>query len=241
MSDALKFEQDGAIARLTIDRPDAGNMFTLDMVREVAEMVARAGADSATKAIVLRGEGDDFCRGRDLSAAPEHGPTTAMEMRTALMAPILGAYAAIKGAPVPVIAVVRGLANGFGCALAAVCDVTIAAADARFALPEMKNDLPPTLAMYAHLDRIPTKSLLWLVYSTGQIDAAQALAHGLVSHVAPDAELDQTVEDFLAQLTACDREAIVTCKSYLGHARQMDSAAASDLAGNLLSVVLSSR
>jgi enoyl-CoA hydratase len=241
MSDALKFEQDGAIARLTIDRPDAGNMLTLAMVREVAELVARAGADPATKALVLRGEGDDFCRGRDLGTAPEHGPTTAMEMRSALMAPILGAYAAIKGAKVPVIAVVQGLANGLGCALAAVCDVTIAADDARFALPEMKSDLPPTLAMYAHLDRIPTKSLLWLVYSTGQIDAAQALAHGLVSHVAPAAELDQTVEDFLAQLTARDREAIVTCKSYLRHARQMDSAAASDLAGNLLSVVLSSR
>ena len=140
-----------------------------------------------------------------------------------------------------VIAVVQGLANGFGCALAAVCDVTIAAHDARFALPEMKNDLPPTLAMYAHLDRIPTKSLLWLVYSTAQIDAGQALAHGLVSHVVPAAELDKTVEDFLVQLTARSREAIVTCKSYLGHARQMDSAAASVLAGNLLSVVLSSR
>ncbi len=241
MSDDLKFEQDGAIARLTIDRPDKGNMLTLAMVREVAETVAKAGADTATKAIVLRGNGKDFCRGRDLSAAPEHGPTTALEIRSALMEPILGAYAAIKGAPVPVISVVNGLANGFGCALSAVCDVTIAADDARFALPELKADLPPTLAMYAHLDRIPTKSLLWLVYSTGQIDAAQALAHGLISHVAPAADLDKTVEEFLAQLSGRSREAIITCKKYLGHARLMDTNAASDLAGNLLSVVLSSK
>jgi enoyl-CoA hydratase/carnithine racemase len=241
MTDGLTFHQDGAVARLTIDRPDAGNMLTLAMVSELADMVAGAGADGATRAIVLSGAGDDFCRGRDPAGAPENAPTTALEMRSRLIEPILGAYRAIQDAPVPVIAVVQGLANGLGCGLAAVCDVTIAADDARFALPEMRANLPPTLAMLANIDRIPGKSLLWMVYSTGEIDARRALDHGLVSQLAPAAELDAVAEEFITGLIGRNREAIVTCKRYLGHARLMDPAAAHDLAGNMLSVVLASK
>ncbi len=241
MSDGLEFRQDGAVARVTINRPDQGNMLTLAMLGELAAMVADAGADPDTRAIVLRGAGDDFCKGRDPAGAPEKGPTTALEMRGALIEPILGAYSAIQNAPVPVISVVQGLANGLGCGLAAVSDVTIAADNARFALPEMRANLPPTLAILANIDRIPGKSLLWMVYSTETVDAAQALAHGLVSRLAPAAELDAVADGFVAGLVEKNREAIVTCKRFLSRARLMDMPAAHDLAGNMLSVVLASR
>lgn len=241
MIDGLEFQQDGAVARLTINRPDAGNMLTLKMVSALAEAIAAAGADPDTKAIVLRGAGDDFCKGRDPAGAPEHAPTTALEMRGALIEPILGAYAAIQNSPVPVIAVVQGLANGLGCGLAAVSDVTIAADDAIFALPEMRANLPPTLAMLANIDRIPGKSLLWMVYSTETVTAELALVHGLISQLAPPARLDDVAEAFVAGLIEKNREAIVTCKRYLSRARLMDMPAAHDLAGNMLSVVLASK
>ena len=241
MTDKLRFTRDGAIARLTIDRPDIGNLLTLGMVREMTAMVAEAGADPAVKAIVLAGNGDDFCKGRDPAAAPEKGPTTALGIRTSLMAPILGWYAAVREAEVPVIAVVQGLANGLGCATAAVCDVTIAADDARFALPEMKGGIAPTLAIFAHIDRIPAKALLWMVYSTERIDAAAAERFGLVSRIAPAAELGDTVSRFLATLEGYDREALATCKRYMWRARGLDIPAASELAGNMLAVMLSSK
>ncbi len=241
MIDGLEFEQDGAVARLTINRPDAGNMLTLKMIGALAEAVADAGADPATKAIVLKSAGDDFCRGRDPAGAPEHAPTTALEMRSALIEPILGAYSAIQNSPVPVITVVQGLANGLGCGLAAVSDVTIAADNSIFALPEMRANLPPTLAILANIDRIPGKSLLWMVYSTETVTADLALAHGLVSRLAPAGELDSVAEKFIAGLIEKDREAIVTCKRYLSRARLMDVPAAHDLAGNMLSVVLASK
>lgn len=241
MTDGLEFRHDGAVARLTINRPDAGNMLTLDMINALAYMVADAGARPETKAIVLRGAGADFCTGRDPAGAPEKRPTTALEMRSTLIEPILGAYRAIQNAPVPVIAVVQGLANGLGCGLAAVSDVTIAADDARFRLPEMRANLPPTLAMLANIDRIPGKSLLWMVYSTETVTAEQALAHGLVSRLAPPGELDAVADGFVDGLIEMTREAIVTCKRYLGHARLMETGAAHDLAGNMLSVVLASK
>ncbi len=241
MEDAVIVERDGPIERMTLNRPDRGNMLTLAMVAGLTEQIERAGRDPGLKAIVVTGAGENFCLGRDPEGAPERAPRTALEMRTDLTAPILGFYAAVRGAEIPVIAVVRGLANGFGCAAAAVCDVTIAAADARFALPEMKHDLPPTLAMCAHIDRTMPKSIAWLVYSMRELDAPTALALGFVSHVAPAGGLDADVNAFLAALSERDRDSLATCKTYLANARLMETDKASDYAGNLLSVIMSSR
>jgi len=241
MSDGFRVDRDGAIVRLTLTRPEAGNMLTLAMVRDIAEAVRDAGDDRAVNVIVLSGEGDDFCKGRDPSGAPEGNPTTALEIRAALMEPILGLYGAIRDAAPPVLSAAKGLVNGLGCGITAVCDLTVAANDARFALPEMRANLPPTLAMLAHLDRIPPKSLLHLIYSTEPIDAGTAHALGLVGQLVPPGELDAAVDALAAKLAAYDHEAVVTCKAYLKTALKADYATANDLAGNVLANVLSSR
>ena len=241
MSDGFSITRDGAIIRLTLDRPEKGNMLTLAMADRIAATLRDVGSDRLVNAIVIRGAGEDFCRGRDPDGAPEGKPTTALEMRGALIEPILGLYAAIRDSEVPVISGAQGLVNGMGCGVTAMCDVTIAADNARFALPEMRANLPPTLAILAHLDRIPAKSLLHMVYSTETIDAQRAVALGLVSDVVPLADLDRAVEDLLAKLAGYDRDAVVTCKSYLQKGRESNYSTANDLAGNLLSVVLSSR
>lgn len=241
MSDGFRVARDGAVVRLTLTRPEAGNLLTLAMIDDIAAAVRVAGGDPGVNVIVLTGEGDDFCKGRDPAGAPEGNPTTALEMRAALMEPILGLYGAIRTAAPPVLSAAKGLVNGLGCGITAVCDLTVAADDARFALPEMRANLPPTLAMLAHLDRIPPKSLLGMVYSTEPIDAATARAIGLVGQIVPAAELDATVEALAAKLAGYDREAVVTCKAYLQKALKADYAAANDLAGNVLANVLSSR
>jgi enoyl-CoA hydratase len=241
MSDGYSVIQDGVIARLTFERPDMGNLLTLAMLKEIAKDIREAGTDPSINAMVVRGAGDDFCKGRDPAGAPEGKPTTALEMRDALIEPILGVYSAIRDADIPVISGAQGLVNGLGCGITAISDVTIAADNARFAMPEMRANLPPTLAMLAHLDRIPPKSLLGMVYSTDTIDANRAVAIGLVSDVVPLAELDTAIEDLLEKLAGYERASVVTCKSYLKNARGADYQTANDLAGNLLSVVLSSR
>jgi len=241
MSDGYSVAQNGAIVRLTFERPDMGNLLTLAMLKDIAKDIREAGADTSINAMVVRGAGDDFCKGRDPAGAPEGKPTTALEMREALIEPILGVYAAIRDADIPVISGAQGLVNGLGCGITAISDVSIAADNARFAMPEMRANLPPTLAMLAHLDRIPPKSLLGMVYSTDTIDADRAVAIGLVSDVVPLADLDTAIEGLLAKLAGYERASVVTCKSYLKNARGADYQTANDLAGNLLSVVLSSR
>jgi len=241
MSDGYSVIQDGAIARLTFERPDMGNLLTLAMLKEIAKDIREAGTDPSINAMVVRGAGDNFCKGRDPAGAPEGKPTTALEMRDALIEPILGVYSAIRDADIPVISGAQGLVNGLGCGITAISDVTIAADNARFAMPEMRANLPPTLAMLAHLDRIPPKSLLSMVYSTDTIDVNRAVAIGLVSDVVPLAELDSAIEGLLEKLAGYERASVVTCKSYLKNARGADYQTANDLAGNLLSVVLSSR
>ena len=241
MSDGYSLTQDGAIARVTFERPEKGNLLTLSMLTDIAKDIRDAGSSQNINVLVVRGNGDDFCRGRDPDGAPEGKPSTALEMREALIEPILGVYSAIRDAEVPVVTGVQGLANGLGCGITAISDVSIAAENARFAMPEMRANLPPTLAMLAHLDRIPPKSLLGMVYSTDSIDASRAVSIGLVSEVVPPANLDVEVEGLLEKLAGYERASVVTCKSYLKSAKNSDYRTANDLAGNLLSVVLSSR
>ena len=241
MEDALKLEQDGEIARLTIDRPEKGNMLTLEMLDYLSALIIDAGCDSDLKAISLTSVGDDFCLGRDPDGAPEKAPKNGIEMREALTAPILGFYDAVRGAEIPVVATVQGRAAGFGCAAAAVCDVTVAADDARFSLPEMKHDLPPTAAISAHIDRSMPKSVAWMVYSTDEVDAQTALSAGFVSHVVPPGDLYDRSTEVLSTITSRNRTSLETCKTYLANSRLMETPQASDYAANILALVMSSK
>lgn len=230
---------DDEIARVSIDRPEDGNLMSAAMIAELTRLLNEAGRDPALKAIVLTGAGGDFCLGREPGAGGDS--KTALEMRATLTSPILGLYAAVRGAEIPIVASVQGRATGFGCATAAVCDITVAADDAVFSLPEMTHDLPPTLAMCAHIDRTMPKAIAWLVYSTGTVDAETARTLGFVSNVVPADTLRDETESLLATLTARRRDALITCKQFLANARLMETDKAADYAGNLLSVILSSR
>src|ERR1700755_2078653 len=150
----VKSARDGAVVTITLDRAAEGNLLFVDGVRDIADAFRAASATDA-KVIVLRGNGADFCRGRD----PKGGPPspTAMAMRTNVCEPILDVYAAMASAHQPIVGVVQGAACGFGCATASACDITIAHDTARFKLPEMEKDLPPTLAMSAVGPRVPLK------------------------------------------------------------------------------------
>ena len=182
MSDVIRMSRDGAVAAITIDRPAEGNVLTTDMLRALTATI-RAAAASDAKVIALRSTGADFCRGRDGKGGPTN--PTALVMRDQVLQPILDVYDALNGAPQPVVCAVQGAAYGFGCATAAACDVTIAADVAKFRLPEMSHDLPPTLAISALMPKVPRKALAYMVYAMPELDAATALQLGIVSAVVP--------------------------------------------------------
>jgi enoyl-CoA hydratase/carnithine racemase len=236
----LLISESAGITRITLNRPERGNLLALDDLRDLAAAVRDALARDAARAIVLAAAGTDFCRGRDAPPRAETRPT-ALQIRANVIDPILGAYRAIHEAPVPVIAAVQGAALGFGCAIASACDVVIASDRARFSLPEMHTNLPPTLAISAHLRRVAPKMTAYLVLSQEEIDAKRAAQTGIVSAVVPHAELEQAVGKLTGTIASRLPSALRAVKEYLRSAPYMDSRGAADFGGNLLAAVLASQ
>jgi enoyl-CoA hydratase/carnithine racemase len=184
---------------------------------------------------VFKGAGDDFCLGRDAMGQP--APVLeAYAMRERSEA-IFNLYGAFRNAKVPIIGVVQGRAVGLGCALAALCDITMASDKARFQLPEMAHHIMPTIAMSALVDRVPRKAATYLVYSTQEIDAQRALMIGVVSNVVAANELDAAVVSLVERLKKTPLPALLAAKEYARSAFSMSTQAANDFARNLHATV----
>jgi len=217
--------------RITLNRPRAGNLVTPRMMLELPRALARVGPRH--KAVVVRGAGPDFCVGREPKPIPGGRTDTAFNAHAAVMSPILAVYRAARECPVPIVAAVQGRAFGFGSGLVGVCDVALADAGARFALPEMDKGIPPTLVMCALAD-VNRKALVEMVYSCDEVDAAAALAIGLVSRVAPAGGLDAALDALLARVRGYDAAQVRTVKGFAGKPGHVDPATLSDLAGYTL-------
>ena len=121
-------KQDGPILHITLNQPGRGNAVSDEMVAELTGIIA--GAEKTSSVVVLRGAGADFCVGRAvMGAAPTNDPD-AYERR-AFSDVVFDCYGAMRNAKVPIIAVVQGRALGFGCAIAAACDITLASDQGR--------------------------------------------------------------------------------------------------------------
>jgi enoyl-CoA hydratase/carnithine racemase len=153
---------------------------------------------------------------------------------------VFNCYGAFRRCEIPVIGVVRGRALGFGCAIAAVCDITLAADTAKFQVPEMAHNIMPTMVMSALVDRVPRKALTYLVWSTAVVSASRAREAGIVSEVHPAAELDAAVEALCAQIMKAPRPARVGCKDYARAALDMDVTGAIEYARSIHAVINSS-
>ena len=233
MSDEILVRTSGRATEIVLNRPDAGNAVTNEMAAALESAIAGAGESHF---IVLRGAGEDFCTGRaGMGNRPAERPP-AYERRGQNQV-IFDCYGAFRRSPVPVVGVVQGRALGFGCALASLCDITLASTAATFQLPEMGHNIMPTMAMSSLVDRVPRKALMYLTYSTMAIDARKALSFGIVSDAVPPGDLENAFEDLCQALEKAPRPAIMAVKEYARSALSMDIASAVDFARNLHATV----
>lgn len=229
-----------SVLTLTLNTPSNGNLIDAQMGELIVG--ALAAIDNSVRLVCLRGAGADFCAGRVSPTPPPGGAVPSAErLRQKVALPALALYDAIKSSPVPTLAVVQGRAFGVGTALAAVCDVTLAAEDARFQVPEMERDIPPTLVMAALCDRVPLKTLAYLVLSRREWSGREAQAAGLASIAVPAPMLQAEADGLIGTLLTCSPVALRACKQYLSHAPGMHPAAASAFAGHLAGTALSAR
>ena len=231
MSD-LKIEQDGRLLRVTLQRE--GNGVSDGMAAQMSR--ALLAAHETSDAVLLRSAGPDYVTGRvrDAGTPP---PEPEAYARRAEYDGIFGSYKAIRNCLVPVVTALEGRAMGFGAAVAGLCDVSFAADTATFNVPEIGHNVMPTMVMSALYDRVNRNALLWLAYSTDFISAERAMQIGIVGHVVPQAELNATVDRFVAQLLSRPRPAILGLKEYLHVAPRMDELGAIDYARSLHSIV----
>jgi enoyl-CoA hydratase len=233
MADYILRQKDGDVTTVTLNRPDIGNRQDDSTLAQLSAMLDDAAKDS--RAILFKGAGEDFCMGREAMGKP--GPALEAYAMRARADTIFDLYDAFRRSRVPIIGIVQGRAAGLGCALAALCDITITSDKARFQLPEMAHNIMPTIAMSALVDRVPRKAATYLIYSTQEIDAYKALMFGIVSDVVPADELESAVSKLVDRLKKTPLPALMAVKEYGRSAFNMDTQAANDFARNLHATV----
>jgi enoyl-CoA hydratase len=235
MTDAIRAERKGAVYAITLNRPATGNAVSDSMIVHLGDLLE--AVDSTARVITIQGAGSDFCVGRE---PPPPGaarkPMEALELRRAHDI-VFRVYGLVRQARVPVVAVVRGRALGFGFALAAVADITIAGDGASFQIPEFAHNIMPTMVMSALIDRVPLKALMHRVYSAETFGAEEALRIGAISDVRPASQLDGALETLLERLLAAPTPALLAVKEFARNAQAIDINKAVEYARALHAVI----
>jgi len=184
----LQWQQDGHVATVWLDRPPV-NATDPVLYREIREFFNDLGGHLPdARAVVLAGRGKHFCGGNDLATFQTLNPDNAPEhLRLAREA-----FWAIYDSSLPVIAAVQGVAVGSGLAIAASCDLVVAADDARFATPEVNVGV---LGGAKHLSRLVPQGMVRLMHYTGDFyPAARLLPYGGIVEIVPEDRLLETAQ-----------------------------------------------
>ena len=178
-------ERDGAIAIVTLNRPERRNALSVVLMRELTGCLDEIGRAREHRAVILRAAGKVFCSGHDLSEMTGRDINEyrhIFDLCTDLMSKI-------QSIPQPVIAEVQGIATAAGCQLVATCDLAVAAEEAAFATPGVKIGLFCTTPMVALTRAIGRKRSLQMLLTGQLVDARTAADWGLVNQVTPASEL----------------------------------------------------
>jgi enoyl-CoA hydratase/carnithine racemase len=202
----VRYEVEGPVARVTIDRPERHNAMSFQVMQELGEAFAAAKADESVRVVVLTGAGERaFCAGADLGGIGSNaGPTRMHEARGGPAA----LFKALWQLGKPTIARVRGycLAGGFGLALS--CDFVVASEDSTFGAPEVDIGLWPYQITIPLIRSMPPKLALDLMLTGRKVKAPEGERMGFVSRLVPPEALDATVDELAATLAA--KSAVVT-------------------------------
>ncbi len=198
---------DEGVAWLTLNRPPL-NILTITMIAELHAALDTLAEQTNVKAVVLTGNGKAFCAGVDVA---DHAPERVERM-------IRGfgrLFTRLRALPMPTIALVKGAALGGGTELALGCDLVFAGASARFGQPEIKLGVFPPIAAALFPQLIGYQQAARLLLTGETISAEVAARLGLVTSVAPDDEIDETLANLLKRLGAMSAAALRLTKRAL--------------------------
>ncbi len=199
---ALRYEVDGGVAAITLDRPEVLNAFDDELGAATLGAVQEAAGERSVRCIVITGAGRAFSSGEDLAALSEaYERGEAPELDRILNRRYNPLIRAVRGAPKPVVAALNGVAAGAGASLALACDLRIASEAAKLVLPFAKVGLVPDSGALWYLTRMVGVSNAWRIAGLGDaLDATQAAQMGLFHRVVPADEFDGAWRAFAAEL-----------------------------------------
>src|SRR5580693_7021951 len=215
---SILYSVDGAVARITLNRPEKRNALNDELIGVLKDSLALAAEDEQVRVVLLTGAGPDFCSGADLAALDRTADAGVLE-HLATAHELADVFLALRHHPKPIVAAVRGRAFAGGCGLATACDIILAAESAQFGYPEIKIGFVPAMVM-AILRRSISERRAFELLATGEIiPARRALDIGIINHVYADSVFDTEVESYVMQLAARSSSALALTKSLL---HQMD-------------------
>jgi methylglutaconyl-CoA hydratase len=211
----LRLAETDGVLTVSLSRPDVHNAFNDELIAEMIALLEEIEARRDLRALLLRGEGPNFCAGADLNWMSKMVAYSREEnvRDSSLLATM---YERLDRCPLPVIGRIHGAAIGGGVGLVAVCDVAIAESGTKFGLTEVKLGILPAVISPYVIAKIGATHARALFLTGERFGADRALQIGLVHRVASDAaELDRWVEETLAQIRTSGPEAVRACKALI--------------------------
>jgi 2-(1,2-epoxy-1,2-dihydrophenyl)acetyl-CoA isomerase len=210
--ETIEFKQDGAIARLTLNRPDRLNSFTAQMHEEVANALGRL---EGARVLVLTGAGRGFCAGQDL-ADRAVAPGEAVDLGESVEQRYNPLIRTLASLPFPVIARVNGVAAGAGANIALACDIVIAAHSAKFIQSFANIGLIPDSGGTWVLPRLVGQArALGLALTAEPLPAEKAALWGLIWKAVPDEALDAEVDALAARFATAPTRGLARIKQMI--------------------------
>jgi len=206
----LLYEKKDSVAYVTLNRPEALNVYNIQMRDDLYEVLRAIRDDSEVSVAIFKGAGEKaFCAGADLSeflSAPS--PIIARQVRFSR-----DVWSLFLSVPQPLIAAVHGFVLGSGIEIALCCDIRIASGDTRFGLPEVGLGIIPAAGGTQTLPRAIGRGKALEMLLTGRwLSGEEALQCGLVNHLVPKAKLLETAEEMAKKIASYHPVAVRNAK-----------------------------
>jgi enoyl-CoA hydratase len=213
----IKYSAGGALARISLNRPEKLNAINAQMVRELNQALDLAEEDESVKVIILSGEGKAFSAGFDLYESDDS--QTAAMVKTELENDF-GIIMRFWHCPKPTIAAVHTYCLGSAMEMAVACDITLSSEDCRFGAPEVKFGSGIVALVLPWLSG-PKKAKEWLLTGNDRITPEQALASGLINQILPGDDLQAKAEAMAAQIARNDEFAVKMTKQAINRSMEI--------------------
>ncbi len=233
----VRYEKRNALGRVTLARAPQANRLTFGMMGELTEALLRAGEECDV--ILLDGEGEDFCAGREsVRGGAQLPPVSRIRER---FREIVRMNDALEFSPAVTVAALRGRAHGPGAGLISRADIVLASDTARIAFPEIREGFPPTVVI-SHLARkLHRRHGFEMVITGREVDAEEGRRIGMVNRVVSDAALDSEAQRLCADLAGLGGDCLRPTKAFYRFAETARPEANADHAVNLIANAIHSK